>query len=215
MYSLTNKTKRELNISESFQGCVQYLQVNGQILDVSFPSEDIKNGLGVGECVGNKCMHRLCLNGGRCHLVFDISTIKTKAECVCNRGTSGKLCETRLNPCQSNPCNFVSNESRCVPTSNGYFQCVCSPDFEGIFCEKRVIVKPSFTAAFNGKSFIERPSLGDDLRSIDLFFYAKKPEGVLLYNGDKFNKERFIGLKVDHSYVVFVVSLNGKFEKLM
>lgn len=78
---------------------------------------------------------------------------------------------------------------------------------------KEVEVKPMFVAAFNGKSYIERPGLdASSLASIDLVFMSKKSDAILVYNG---NGNQFLGIKLQNSFVHFVVSIDGKHEILM
>jgi hypothetical protein len=206
--------RNKFNTSEGYQGCVQYFKVNGQVLNISLPSNDVKNGLGIEECPQKKCLRRLCLNGGRCRMTNDQSKQnRLKAECICPKGTHGKLCEAKQNAClESSPCG-ASND--CIPTSNGSFQCVCSDTTSGKLCENNVTLKAPFSAGFVGHSFIERRGLDRNLNSIDIIFYSQKPDAVLLYNGDQNNRDQFIGIKIRKSYVAFVISINGVFEELV
>ena len=83
------------------------------------------------------------------------------------------------------------------------------------FLFQEVEVKPMFVAAFNGKSYIERPGLDASLlTSIDLVFMSKKSDAILVYNGNS-NGNQFLGIKLQNSFVHFVVSIDGKHEILM
>lgn len=240
-------------MNDGFQGCIQFLKINDKSFNLSFPSQDIKNGVNIGnifilstrvfiseyiinlnldECSDRKCLNRVCLNGGRCRLTNDF-TKKVKAECICQRSYVGKSCEVKQNACLSRPCH-ASNSSYCVPTSTGSFHCICPDFFDGDYCEKSkisnqhnftslidlnlfledVIVKPKYMASFNGKSFIERAPLDYTLNSIDMVFYTKRTDGILLYNGDA-TSNQFLGIKVLNSYVHFMIYIDNKQEELM
>lgn len=38
----------DLNITDNFHGCIQYLKLKNQLMNLSFPSRDIKNGANIG-----------------------------------------------------------------------------------------------------------------------------------------------------------------------
>ena len=154
----------------------------------------------------------MCNNNGRCRLTNNFHN-KIKSECVCKNGYKEKSCEEKVNPCLSSPCKHL-NESQCVPTSIGTFQCVCSDNFDGEFCEKSVNLKPPFIASFEGKSYIEKAPIGADISLIDLIFYSNKRDGILFYNRG-FNQDHFIGAKIENSFFHLIISLNGKFESIM
>ncbi len=201
-------------MSEGFIGCVQYLKINNQVLNISLPSNDVKNGLGIEECSEKKCLKRLCLNGGRCRITNDENNQgKARAECVCSKNTKGASCETQLNSClDSAPCG---QSNFCVPTSNGSFQCVCSENTDGKLCKNNATLKSPYTASFVGSSFIERQGLGSSLTSIDIIFYSQKPDAFLFYNGNKKDRDQFFGIKIKQFYLVLVVSLNGIVEEIV
>jgi hypothetical protein len=199
-------------MSEGFQGCIQYFRINNRVFNISLPSNDIKNGLGIDQCSDESCLSKPCVNGGRCRMAHD-EKMGVRAECVCQKDTIGKHCETRIEPCRngSSPCG-VSNQ--CVPTSDGKFQCVCGGNFDGKLCKNRVVLKKPFTAGFTGKSFIERANLSLSIDSIDVVFYSQKPEAVLIYYGDCSNRSYFVGIKIQKFYLSLVVSVRGVFEEI-
>lgn len=96
--------------------------------------------------------------------------------CVCTRGFTGKLCDKNQNSCLSSPCKN-SNDSRCVPTSTGSFQCVCGEYLDGEFCERITYLKAPYVANLNGKSYIEKPSVQNGFNLIDIVFYSKRTDG--------------------------------------
>lgn len=72
-------------------------------------------------------LYSSCLNGGTCHdLVNDF-------RCECAPGFQGMNCETRITPCDSNPC---LEGGTCVnDKSFTAFHCVCPYGFTGPRCE--------------------------------------------------------------------------------
>ncbi|XP_050294344.1 protein crumbs isoform X2 [Anthonomus grandis grandis] len=54
-------------------------------------------------------------------------------ECLCVPGVTGENCETNINECESNPCQFGS----CVDKIGGYV-CECEMGYEGIHCEQDI-----------------------------------------------------------------------------
>jgi hypothetical protein len=55
------------------------------------------------------------------------------------------------------------------------------------------------------------------LNSIDVVFYSKKNDGILLYAAAEAssNATQFFGIKIQNSYVHFSYLINGKHESLM
>lgn len=72
-----------------------------------------------------------CLNGGTCH------DLVNSFRCECALGFEGMNCETRILPCDSNPC---LEGGTCVnDKSLTSFHCVCPYGFTGSRCEVRTI----------------------------------------------------------------------------
>ncbi|CAF1204774.1 unnamed protein product [Adineta ricciae] len=62
-----------------------------------------------------------CRNGGSCF----------NGSCCCPSAYTGRLCETSISACSSNPCR---NNGFCVALTTG-FQCQCSNSYTGVYCE--------------------------------------------------------------------------------
>lgn len=72
-----------------------------------------------------------CLNGGTCH------DLVNNFRCECAPGFEGANCETRILPCDSNPC---LEGGTCVnDKSLTSFHCVCPYGFTGSRCEVRTV----------------------------------------------------------------------------
>ena len=90
-------------------------------------------------------------------------------------------------------------------------------------------------ASFNGKSYIERHPMNASLNFIDIVFYSMRVDGkysslkigieilfllaiyilgIFLYNGDQ-DTNQFIGIKLQNSYIHFMIYLADKYESLM
>ncbi|XP_076973127.1 pikachurin isoform X2 [Tamandua tetradactyla] len=80
---------RAAGTSQSFQGCVQSLTVNGKRIDLRpWPLGKALSGADVGECSSGICDEASCINGGTC--------TATKADsyiCLCPLGFKGRHCE--------------------------------------------------------------------------------------------------------------------------
>ena len=222
----SDKILRKLELYESFEGCIQYLQLNNKVFNITFPSNDIVNGLNIVDCKENQCVNEKCSYNGRCRLN------NFSHECVCKKEYLGKWCQLKKNGCLNSPCK--NSNSSCVPTSTGSFHCICPDDFEGMYCEKSILlsciikklywhfiikfftdieIKAHFIASFNGNSYIERSGL-QFLDWIDIIFMANNSNGVILYNYD-FNNDNYLGIKIKNSYIVFDIKINEKFDRLM
>ncbi|CAF0717274.1 unnamed protein product [Brachionus calyciflorus] len=209
-FGIRNSLK--INKTQAFQGCIQFLKIKNKIFNITFPSVDIKNGANIEECPDNDCLETKCQNNGRCRLKNNFNN-KITAECICKDGFKDKTCEKKINPCSSSPCRNY-NQSQCIPTSSGTYQCVCSENFDGDNCENFVYLKKPFTASFEGKSYIEKPPLDFDITLIEIVFYSKKPNGILFYYRG-LRPDVFIGAKLENSYFFLVISLNDKFESII
>lgn len=72
------------------------------------------------------CFIEQCQNGGFCLTTEQIPI------CQCSYGYSGRLCETEINECDSNPCQ---NGGKCIDIVGNY-RCDCSQTgYEGVDCE--------------------------------------------------------------------------------
>ena len=80
----------------------------------------------------SECNSMKCLNGGKC--IDVIVANRTRAECLCPPGLTGRLCEASV-LCQSKarPCGETN---QCVAVKSGY-QCQCDRPYIGHGCNKR------------------------------------------------------------------------------
>eukprot|EP00062_Callorhinchus_milii_P004375 gi/632942658/ref/XP_007886529.1/ PREDICTED: protein delta homolog 1 [Callorhinchus milii] len=78
---------------------------------------------------GNFCINgSLCQNGGSC---IDGNGFGSQASCLCLKGFTGVLCETKISDCDSNPC---ANNGTCTDLVSGY-SCLCPLGFTGGSCD--------------------------------------------------------------------------------
>jgi hypothetical protein len=66
----------------------------------------------------SSCIHGIC------------STLNGTQRCSCDPGFTGHLCESRLAPCDLDPCG---DRGKCVPSADGFI-CQCHPWWQGIWC---------------------------------------------------------------------------------
>lgn len=72
----------------------------------------------------SSCIHGFC------------STFNETQRCNCDPGFTGHLCESRLAPCDLDPCG---DRGKCVPSADGFI-CQCHPWWQGIIvCVKLVV----------------------------------------------------------------------------
>nr|XP_054607861.1 slit homolog 1b [Nothobranchius furzeri] len=79
----------------------------------------------------NPCVSSPCHNQGVCQVHHT-----HQYTCGCKSGFTGKLCETPVDACASNPC---TNGGSCLSDEQtGGFSCACAYGFHGTFCEVNV-----------------------------------------------------------------------------
>ncbi|XP_047106358.1 agrin-like [Schistocerca piceifrons] len=96
--------------------------------------------------------------------------------CLRNLTTGGSCSSSRFDPCASSPC---VGGSTCEPLAGGGFFCNCS---RGAACDTE---GSTFVAALDGSSSLELawPEGAGAALSLDLWFLAEQPDGVLLSAG--------------------------------
>ncbi|KAI3383429.1 hypothetical protein SNEBB_005763 [Seison nebaliae] len=87
-----------------------------------------------------------CKNGGK------LVVTNGKIECICSSQFTGKICQSSLNPCSSEPCY---NGGSCIRTFNNFneviFHCQCSRSFTGKLCQLRIDECDSEPCQNNGR----------------------------------------------------------------
>nr|XP_057914890.1 protocadherin Fat 2 [Doryrhamphus excisus] len=122
---------------QSFDGCLNHLEVNGEPIEAKDASEWAGPGnrrvFGVYECcsVGAVCDDNPCQNGGACQ-----EDTNGEALCKCVGLFHGSRCERGDNPCASQPC---THGRVCVPKDQGYM-CNCSLESADAGCHNLVDV---------------------------------------------------------------------------
>uniref|UniRef100_A0AAY4ELC3 Slit homolog 3 (Drosophila) n=1 Tax=Denticeps clupeoides TaxID=299321 RepID=A0AAY4ELC3_9TELE len=109
--------------SQSFNGCIQNVQVNGELQDLGGSPRGPDGVLpGCHSC--SVCAPGTCKQDG-----------ETGVSCECPPGQSGAFCEqkTSPSPCQGSRCVH----GHCVPKGSSY-SCQCVEGFMGQFCDRRV-----------------------------------------------------------------------------
>lgn len=92
----------------------------------------------------------------------------------------GPQCERpRHRACDPDPC---AAGSTCHSRAGGAFSCRCPPGRSGRLCEGRAAVPD-----FSGDGYLELPRLHNVglAFSLELWFLARAPDGLLLYNGQR------------------------------
>jgi hypothetical protein len=127
--------ENRLEMKKGFHGCIQFIKINNKIVNISFPSDAIQNGVSITECPQNECNYERCNNNGRCLMTNRFNTKTPKPKCLCFNNHFGERCEFKKNSCLDSPCGPV-NSSSCIPTSTGSFQCICKLPFGGRRCQQ-------------------------------------------------------------------------------
>ncbi|XP_059350348.1 uncharacterized protein LOC130692880 isoform X2 [Daphnia carinata] len=83
------------------------------------------------------CSLTLCQLPSSCHHGTCVTVNETQ-RCNCDPGFTGYLCESRLAPCDLDPCG---DRGKCVPSADGFI-CQCAPWWQGPRCETRWLHLP-------------------------------------------------------------------------
>ena len=76
------------------------------------------------EFLGLFCSLTLCEFESSCHHGSCIAFGNGTEYCNCDPEFTGEFCESRLAPCDLDPCG---DRGKCVPTIDGQFICQCNP----------------------------------------------------------------------------------------
>ncbi|XP_067005728.2 agrin-like [Anabrus simplex] len=204
----TNVSKVFENVGTTMglMGCVRKLKIGRRLVELHEGLDSmVEEVRGVRECGENPCSSMPCYNSGTCHAIDS-----ERYRCACTQEFTGNFCESRVNPCISNPCTFGST---CEALPQGGFMCKCPPGRKGKACQDLdAELHEFFVPEFDGSSYIELPRLEGVGRafSLEVWFLSRKPEGVLLYNGQLSNgKGDFISLNLVKGHVQFRFDLGS------
>ncbi|CAH0382273.1 unnamed protein product [Bemisia tabaci] len=171
-------TLRALDLSQD--AYVGYVPTN-----VSKVHENIGTSHGLNGCIRHMKIgrHTVYLHGGEDPFIVKVNQIEDCGE----------------NPCSSAPCH---NGATCKPLDAESYACTCPDSFTG----KEICVNTDFfTPEFaEENAYIELPKLENAGRSfsLEVWFMAREPDGVILYNGQMTNgKGDFISLNLVNGYL--------------
>ncbi|XP_030918401.1 agrin, partial [Geospiza fortis] len=129
-------------------------------------------------------------------------------------------CAFERNPCEPSPCHASAT---CLVLPAGGALCACPMGREGDLCERVTEQDQSvpFLPEFNGFSYLELnglqsfvPDLQDKM-SMEVVFLAKKPSGMIFYNGQKTDgKGDFVSLALHEGHLEYRYDL-GKGPALL
>ncbi|NXL15067.1 AGRIN protein, partial [Setophaga kirtlandii] len=129
-------------------------------------------------------------------------------------------CAFERNPCEPSPCHASAT---CLVLPAGGALCACPMGREGDLCERVTEQDQSvpFLPEFNGFSYLELNGLQSfvpdlqDRMSMELVFLARKPSGMIFYNGQKTDgKGDFVSLALHEGHLEYRYDL-GKGPALL
>ncbi|XP_059489125.1 agrin-like [Neocloeon triangulifer] len=203
-----NKVFENIGTRQGLMGCIRLLKIGRKVVELHEGRDPlVEKTQGVRECSNDHpCSTLPCLNGGTCFSSDNATSFK----CACLPGFTGDTCELNANPCSSNPC---AQGATCLELTNG-FVCQCPPGRKGQSCSEVVNTREVevFTPNFEGHSFLALPKLERASRafSLEVWFLARAPSGLLLYNGQLVNgRGDFVSLNLVDGYVQFKFDLGS------
>ncbi|CAN8198748.1 unnamed protein product [Coccothraustes coccothraustes] len=197
------------------RGCVRALGINNRGHDLRPGAGDVLYATAVGECGSEPCQPSPCQHGGTCHARED-----DMFHCQCPEAYTGPTCAFERNPCEPSPCHASAT---CLVLPAGGALCACPMGREGDLCERVTEQDQSvpFLPEFNGFSYLELNGLQSfvpdlqDRMSMELVFLARKPSGMIFYNGQKTDgKGDFVSLALHEGHLEYRYDL-GKGPALL
>ena len=204
---------KAFGVLQGFVGCMTSLQLNGIEIDLSYPdSHVLLDGSGISSCDFNPCSQEPCSNDGTCVVEDSFSYW-----CICRLGYSDPNCQTSTDPCSLNRCQ---NGGICEPINTLEYLCHCPLGVEGESCEvfTDVQIGEIFMPSFNMNSYLKRNEpidASDDKFNIEIWFYTRKLQGLLLFNEQKYAGGDFIALEIVDHKLIFQFDLGKGVSKII
>ncbi|XP_072773349.1 agrin isoform X2 [Taeniopygia guttata] len=172
-------------VAGGLRGCVRALSINNRGHELRPGAADVLYGSAVGECGTEPCQPNPCHHGGTCQ-PRDADAF----QCQCPEAYAGPTCALERNPCEPSPCH---GSATCQVLPGGGFLCACPLGRHGDLCQQESEQDPAvpFLPQFSGSSYLELPGLQSfvpgllDRMSLDLVLLARRPRGLILYNGQR------------------------------
>ncbi|XP_063965931.1 agrin-like isoform X1 [Lytechinus pictus] len=200
---------RLANTNQGFVGCIRYVEINGQELDISSSGSSVEYGANVGECGNDPCKSKEvpCFNNGICEAVN-----AEAYRCICQGDFFGALCgDVLIDQCEGHMCH---EESTCVALPEGGYRCDCPEGRTGNMCDEEInkVVVPGFA----GNSYVQLPSLMmPDTSVIEVEFLTSSPNGVIFYNGQSTDgRGDFISLNIRDGFLEFRYDLGSSIAEI-
>ncbi|NXO75657.1 AGRIN protein, partial [Sitta europaea] len=197
------------------RGCIRLLGINNRVYELRQGAGDVLYGSAVGQCGHEPCEPNPCQHGGQCH-----AREADMFHCQCPDAYTGPTCALERNPCEPSPCHAAAT---CLVLPDRGALCACPMGREGDFCERVTEQDQSmpFLPEFNGFSYLELnglqsfvPDLQDKM-AMEVVFLAKKPDGMIFYNGQKTDgKGDFVSLALHEGHLEYRYDL-GKGPALL
>ncbi|KAG8224569.1 hypothetical protein J437_LFUL003088, partial [Ladona fulva] len=188
-----------IGTSVGLTGCIRRLKVGRRVIELHEGRDAlVEEAVGVAECGENPCAALPCAHAATCRPIDTTHflclcppefTDYKKYLIDCRNLSTGERCDVRVNPCSPSPCAVGSTCSP-LPPPRGGFECRCAPGWKGRLCNEQEEQEESFVADFGrmggdgpSTSWVELPrpeGVGRSL-SIEVWFLARKPDGLLLY----------------------------------
>uniref|UniRef100_A0A674HUH7 Agrin n=1 Tax=Taeniopygia guttata TaxID=59729 RepID=A0A674HUH7_TAEGU len=172
-------------VAGGLRGCVRALSINNRGHELRPGAADVLYGSAVGECGTEPCQPNPCHHGGTCQ-PRDADAF----QCQCPEAYAGPTCALERNPCEPSPCH---GSATCQVLPGSGFLCACPLGRHGDLCQQGSEQDPAvpFLPQFSGSSYLELPGLQSfvpglpDRMSLDLVLLARRPRGLILYNGQR------------------------------
>ncbi|XP_042215091.1 agrin-like [Homarus americanus] len=190
--SLTPQVLENLGVAKGFTGCVHSLKVGQRALDLVWGrSGSVGHAHNVSECRPSPCAAHPCTNGGTCRpRPHSLGFL-----CHCPTLYTGSRCEVEV----SEGCRRL----QCPPGTT----CQRVPAATTLHCVSELGAEEAWPVAdLKGRGYLALPRLQAVLEgvSLELWFLARAPHGMLLYQAEgPAHRGDFISLNLASGYVQF------------